>query len=53
MTTLKNLCNCNNKNYDCRLGNKFNLNNIVLQANISVKENDSNDKAYDKLKLEI
>ena len=42
---LKHSCNCKIKN-ECPVGNKCNLNNIIYQANISTKENDTNDKAY-------
>ncbi len=52
---LKHLCNCKIKN-ECPLGNKCNLNDIIYQANIATKENDTNEKAYignDKLKPEI
>ena len=42
---LKHSCNYKIKN-ECPLGKEYNLNNIIYQANISTKENDTNDKAY-------
>ena len=42
---LKQSCNCK-INKECFLGNKFNLNNITYQANVSTKENDTNEKTY-------
>ena len=42
---LKHSCNNRNKN-ECPLGNKCNLNDIIYQADVASKENDTNDKAY-------
>ena len=41
----KQSCNCKMKN-DCQLVNKYNLDNIIYQANISTKKNDAKEKAY-------
>ena len=40
---LKHSCNCKIKN-ECPQGNKYNLHNIIYQAKISTKENDTNEK---------
>ena len=42
---LKQSCNYKIKN-ECPLGNKYNLNNIIYQVNISTKETNANEKAY-------
>ena len=42
---LKHSRNCKIEN-ECPQGNKCNLDNIIYQAKISIKENDNNDKAY-------
>ena len=45
ITMTKHSCNWKIKK-ECLQGNKCNLNNIIYQANISTKENDTNEKAY-------
>ena len=41
----KHLSNCKLKN-ECPLGNKYNLDHNIYRANISTKENDTNNKLY-------